>query len=134
MKTVKEWFAQLPEPHKTQCLEAALYYDAIDDMRESLAIAIAMSIMSWPGLDIKDLIKRANSGEFDNPAIPWPDEAKWENAHESVIARYVSAKGEVFLLVTRFLKGNVYTAHDLVATIPDMTGIDWKTSLETRPR
>lgn len=130
-KTVKEWFAQLPEPYKTQCLEFAMQHDTLNDVRESLADAIAATAF---GVNMESLIGRAVSGEFDNPAIPWPDEAKWENAHESVIARYLSKKGEVFLLVTRFFKGNVHTAHDLVATIPDMTGIDWKKSLETRPK
>lgn len=66
MKTVKEWFAQLPEPYGTDCMSAALHYDCIMDVRESLGDAIAMSIPSWPGLDIEDLIERANSGEFEH--------------------------------------------------------------------
>jgi hypothetical protein len=125
MKTVKEWFAQLPDLYKTECLSAALHYDSIMDLRESLGDAIAMSIPSWPDLDVEDLIKRANSGEFDAPAIPWPEEAAWQNAPEGTFARTVNEDGEVYFFFMCIIDRG---------KIADMTGIDWTKTLEYRPR
>jgi hypothetical protein len=134
MKTVKEWFAQLPEPYGTDCMSAALHYDCIMDVRESLGDAIAMSIPSWPGLDIEDLIERANSGEFDTPAIPWPVEASWDNAPEWAYARASDMDGYCYFhgLVVR---GKEYEpANRFCGKISNITGIDWRKTLEYRPR
>lgn len=134
-KTVKEWLEMLPEPYKTQCLDAALYYDAIDDMRGSLAVAIAMSIISWPGLDIEDLIKRANSGEFDKPAIPWPEEAKWENAPDETFARAVDASGRCYFYSMAFMKTTSQHTTEVLfcGKISDMSNVQWKETLEYNP-
>ena len=138
MKTVKEWFAQLPEPYGTDCLGAALYYDSIMDLRESLGDAIAMSIPSWPGLDIEDLIKRANSGEFDKPSIPWPDEADWIKCPAGTFARAVDKNGECFFFSMFIPAERIFIGAWAVNTkdcgiIADMSGVDWEKSLEYRP-
>jgi hypothetical protein len=133
MKTVKEWFAQLPEPYKTDCLCAAFHYDCIMDVRGSLGDAIAMSIPSWPGLDVEDLIKRANSGEFDAPAIPWPVEASWENAPEGTFARSVDCEYIVWVHIAKKGRKRFFIDSLSCGMIIHLPGIDWKKTFEYNP-
>jgi hypothetical protein len=131
MKTVKEWFEQLPKPYKTQCIDLAIQHDTLNDVRFTLADAIATTAF---GVNMEDLIRRAAKGEFDRPAIPWPVEASWQNAPEWAYARASDMDGYCYFYGV-VVRGKEYEpAHRFCGKISNITGIDWRKTLEYRPR
>jgi hypothetical protein len=59
----------LPEPYKTQCIDLAIQHDTLNDVRYTLADAIATTAF---GVNMEDLIRRAAKGEFEHSKTHQP--------------------------------------------------------------
>lgn len=132
MKTNNEWYQLLPEPYKTQAIENATKVETIDD--PSLSLKDAINAFIWK-ITPKDQGHEYWEKVFNGNYSIYPPEAAWENAPEGTVARYIDENGYVFfhicypnLAAGWYLDNNV-----IVATITDMSNIDWKTSLEIKP-
>ena len=143
-KTILEWFNQLPEPYMSQAIENAKNNDQFygNEIVGSLAEAIGLGFIwhetpqnfsYWNSVhaDVKN-------GEFHLPPIPWPEEATLENAPEGVFARAVNSDGRCYHYmltpqIRLFEASTCVESRRPCGQIPDMTGIDWKQSLELKP-
>lgn len=68
--------------------------------------------------------------------IPWPEQAAWENAPEGTFARAVDGSGDCYFYAMTFFKLSLGWTTGAISCgkIPDMTGVDWKQTLQFKPK
>ena len=146
-KTILEWLNQLPEPYKSQAIENTKNDDPFsgNEIVDSLWKAIDGGFLwsSTPqGSDYWfEITARAANGEFNTPddTIPWPPESDWSNAPDNTFARAVDSDGACyhFMLTpaSRLYEHPTWVeSRRPCGKIHDMTNIDWKNTLQFRPK
>lgn len=138
-KTVKEWLEMLPEPYKSEALTMAAIYKTLGYKYTSLFDALSYGFVFNDSPQRHDywvdVCDRAEKGEFDKPAIPWPEEAKWENAPDETFARAVDASGRCYFYYMAFMKTTSQHTTEVLfcGKISDMSNVQWKETLEYNP-
>jgi hypothetical protein len=132
MKKRSEWFQLLVEPYKTQALNNMWNDAPCYSLEHAVASMCAWentpeSHEYWHNFHLSLHKKKKDS--------IYPSEADWVNAPKGTLARYINENGYVFfhgLYPNEPFQGFLQIETH-VATIKDMSNIDWETSLEIKP-